>query len=161
MISHIAIASIACVDSFFIALLAGRRKQLRAAVAVASPALHVVFCLVGMLIEQAAGSVAGRGLWGVVVLAVLAGGVYLAAAYRPGRALRGQFRDEHALSVRPVVILILFCALDALVPGFVYGYWQTGYGTAAVCMGAMNAAAVLGAMQLCSRTLCGGTAGQR
>ncbi len=47
------------------------------------------------------------------------------------------------VSIRLKVILLLFCSLDALVAGFVYGFWKTPITEAILCVGIVNLSVVL------------------
>ena len=143
MMVNIIIALIVSMDSFFIALLTCESKSLGGVVLAASPVLHVGCCLLGLLIEQDISRFVSQGIAAVVGLVIILAGGCLVRMYKP--QLQGQNKRWHIekVSVRLMVILFLFCSLDALAAGYIYGFWKTPIAEGILCMGVVNLSVVL------------------
>jgi len=141
-IKYIVVALIVSVDSFFIALLVSERAKADILVLLVSPLFHVLFCLFGFLMQQNLDTFVSRSLLGTVVLIVLITGSYLVVAYKPKIEAIQKRRHIQKTSVCFTMILILFCSLDALIAGFIYGYWEIGLKEAFICIGEVNLAVI-------------------
>ena len=142
MIKYIVVALIVSVDSFFVALLVSERTMVNILALLVSPFLHIVFCLSGFLMQQNLDTFVGKSLLGIVVLIVLIAGSYLVLAYKPKIEAMRKRHHIRKTSVCFTIILILFCSLDALIAGFIYGYWEIGLKEASICMGEVNLAVI-------------------
>ena len=146
MMVNIIIALIVSVDSFFISLLTCGKTSLKSAVLIVSPMLHICCCMLGLLIERNISSYVSRGIVVVVGMVIVVAGGYLVAMYKPQLPGKEKLLYIEKNSIRLIVILLMFCSLDALAAGYIYGFRKTSIIEAILCIGIVNLSMVSGAL---------------
>ena len=143
---NIIIALIVSVDSFFISLLTCGKTSLKSAVLIVSPMLHICCCMLGLLIERNISSFVSRGIVVVVGMVIVVAGGYLVVMYKPQLPGKEKLLYIEKNSIRLIVILLMFCSLDALAAGYIYGFRKTSIIEAILCIGIVNLSMVSGAL---------------
>lgn len=131
------------IDSFFIANLVSGTAKANLVTVLFSPFFHLLFCYLGMLAQQSAGSLLGDHFLGVVVLIIIIAGAYLFLAYKPKKEIMQRASKGQDIKAGVIIVLLFFCSLDALAAGFVFGYWKTAIQESLVIIGGINLVMVL------------------
>ena len=145
MTKFLIVGLIVSIDSFFVELLISRKSVVSAVMILVSPFFHMVFSSLGYLMQQNITTLLGKSLFVIVALLVLAAGALLVVSYKPQKAMVQKLHDKQGTSAWIAIILIGFCSLDALIAGFIYGYWSAGILRAALYVWTVNFAVIISA----------------
>lgn len=138
LIKIIAVALLVSVDSFFTTLLVSKKAKIKVLVLCLSPIFHILFCVIGFMTQQSLKSFRGNIL-GFMVLFFLFIGGYLFFSYKPETYII----KKAGISLTNSAILILLCSIDAMIAGFVYGYWNVYLKDAICSVGGVNLGMIL------------------
>ena len=122
-----------------------------------SPLSHAVFCALGLLMHRSFVAPVEESLLAIVVLTILAAGVFLTVTYQPGEVGADNLSCESSMDARSGASLVVLSSTDALMAGLVHGCWGSSLGqatvwTAGVNLLAVSCAALLGRILTPGRT---------
>jgi putative Mn2+ efflux pump MntP len=122
----IVLSFIVSIDSFFISCLASGKLKSNLVLILFSPLIHALFCFCGFLLYyRVLLSYKNHSiLLYLLIMTLIFSGIYLFAAYNPQKKIK--YQQNNISSIKPAVlmVLLLFCSLDAIIAGFVFAYWN-------------------------------------
>ncbi|MCP4178583.1 MAG: hypothetical protein GY756_12530 [bacterium] len=118
------VSLIISIDSFFISSLVSGNKRTNTALIIFSPLIHALFVMTGIILEkQIIHSVSDNFLL-ILTLLILLAGFYLFLFYHPKKVILNKEHNTYTPRLRFLIIILVFCALDALIAGIIFGFWD-------------------------------------
>jgi putative Mn2+ efflux pump MntP len=117
------ISLIISIDSFFISSLVSGSRRTNTCLIVFSPFIHALFALIGMILEKKVLSSVSDNFLLILTLIILLAGFYIFIMYKPKKVILNKEHNTYTPRLRFLIIILTFCALDALIVGIIFGFW--------------------------------------